>query len=230
MDPLISVIVVTYNRAHFLKDALDSILRQTFKDYEIIVVDDGSTDNTKEMLEKHEGIRYFYLEHSGIATVRNTAVKVARGQWIAFLDSDDLWKEEKLQKQVDYVRIHPECRIVYTAFSNFTDIPEVELNERQKELLQTVGKWCLPTALIDAGLFEEIGMFDESLIYGEDTDWNYRLVFSKIDLSHCLDEVLYLRRVHSSNITSNRKKISNLEFWKRAIDVYRKTKRAGKNS
>ena len=182
------------------------------------------------MLEKYDGIRYFYLEHSGIATARNIAVKVARGKWIAFLDSDDLWKEEKLQKQMDYVRVRPDCRIVYTAFSNFTDIPEDELNERQKKLLQTVGKWCLPSALIDAGLFEEIGMFDESLKYGEDTDWNYRLVFSKIDTSCCLNEVLYLRRVHSSNITSTSKIISNLEFWKRTIDIYRKAKRARRNS
>ena len=92
MDPLVSVIVVSYNRAHFLKDALDSIKRQTFTDYEIVLVDDGSTDNTKEIVEKYEEIRYIYQEHSGISKARNEGVKAARGKWIAFLDSDDLWK------------------------------------------------------------------------------------------------------------------------------------------
>ena len=72
MEPLISVVIVTYNRAHFLKDALDSIKRQTFKDYEIILVDDGSTDNTKEIVEMYEGIHYIYQEHAGISRARNT--------------------------------------------------------------------------------------------------------------------------------------------------------------
>jgi len=156
MDPLISIIVVTYNRAHYIKDALDSIKRQTFKDYEIIVVDDGSTDNTKEVLKDYGEIRYIYQEHAGISKARNTAVKAAKGKWIATLDSDDLWKEGKLQKQVNYLKYHPDCRIVYTSFSKFTDIPEKELNERQKNLLQIKEKWCLPSALIDINLFQEM--------------------------------------------------------------------------
>jgi glycosyltransferase involved in cell wall biosynthesis len=80
MDPLISVIVVTYNRAHFLKDALDSIQRQTFRDYEIILVDDGSTDNTKEIAEKYESVHYIFQEHGGISKARNTAVTAAKGK------------------------------------------------------------------------------------------------------------------------------------------------------
>ncbi len=225
MEPLVSVIVVTYNRAHFLKDALDSIQRQTFRDYEIILVDDGSTDNTKEIVKQYEGIRYIYQEHGGISKARNTAIRAARGKWIATLDSDDLWKEEKLQKQVDYLRANPECRIVYTKFSNFTDIPEYELNERQKGLLQTVEKWYLPSALIDARLFDEIGLYDETKEWGEDTDWIFRLKFARIDMEHCVDDILYLRRVHSSNISNSREKIYNLDIWKIAINTYRNAKR-----
>ncbi len=223
MDPLISVIVVTYNRAHFLKDALESIKRQTFKDYEIILVDDGSTDNTKEIAEQYEGVHYIYQEHGGISKARNTAVKAAKGKWIATLDSDDLWKEDKLQKQVDYLRTHPDCRIVYTNYRNFTDIPEDKLDESQKELLNTVVKWDLPTALIDASLFDEIGMFDENLVYGEDSDWNLRLEILNIKMEHYLNEDLYLRRVHESNISDPRKKMSNLDFWRMVATAYRKT-------
>ena len=229
MDPLISVVVVTYNRAQFLKDALDSIKRQTFKDYEIILVDDGSTDNTKEIVEMYEGIRYIYQEHAGISKARNTAVKVARGKWIATLDSDDLWQERKLQKQVNYLRTHPDCRIIYTAVRNFTDVPEHSLNERQRELFHTFISWCLPSALIDAKLFDEIGMFDESLACGEDTDWNLRLRFYKINMEHCIDEVLYFRRIHNSNISETQKNMRNLDFWRMATDAFRKTYKNTKN-
>lgn len=225
MDPLISVIVVTYNRAHYIQEALDSIRRQTFKDYEIIVVDDGSTDNTKEVLESYKDIRYIYQEHAGISQARNTAVRAAKGKWIATLDSDDLWKEEKLQKQIDYLAIHPECRIVYTTFSSFSDIPETQLDERQKDMLDTVVKWDLPTALIDTNLFNEVGLFDERLVVNEDTEWNLRLKFLKIDRNHCIEEALYLRRVHNSNITNTQKIFSVIDLQNLAINAYRNVKK-----
>ena len=225
MNPMVSVIMVTYNRANFIKAALDSIKRQTFRDYEIIVVDDGSTDNTKEIVEQYAEARYIYQDHSGISKARNTAVKAARGKWIATLDSDDLWKEEKLQKQVDYVRVHPGCRIVYTAFSNFTDIPVDELDERQKDLLQKIHKWYLPSALIDATLFDEIGLYDEAKSGVEDIDWGFRLKFSGVNIEHCVDETLYLRRVHNSNISNSRNYLYSTDVRNLAIDAYRKVKR-----
>lgn len=228
MDPLISVIVVTYNRAHYIQEALDSIRRQTFKDYEIIVVDDGSTDNTKEVLESYKDIRYIYQEHAGISQARNTAVRAAKGRWIATLDSDDLWKEEKLQKQADYLQAHPDCRIVFTADDNFTDIPEDKLDERQRDLLQIVEKWYLPSALIDINLFDEIGLYDETLTWGEDTDWMFRLKFARVDMDHRIDEVLYLRRVHTTNISSSRKKLYRPDICKMSADIYRKARRSRK--
>ena len=228
MDPFISIIMPTYNRADYIMEALNSIKRQTFKDYEIIVVDDGSTDNTKEIAAACEGIRYICLDHGGIARARNTAVKAAKGKWIAFLDSDDLWKEDKLQKQVDYLHAHPDCRIVFTLFRNFTDIPEDKLDRRQQDLLQTVIDWCLPTALIDRSLFDEIGLFDEAMEYSEDTDWVFRLKFCKINVEHCVDEVLYLRRVHSSNISNARKEITHEDMLTLVLDAYRKLRRLRK--
>lgn len=226
MDPFISVIVVTYNRAQYLKDALDSIQRQSFKDYEVILVDDGSTDNTKEIVEQYKGVHYIYQEHGGISKARNTAVRAAKGKWIATLDSDDLWKEEKLQKQVDYLEAHPDCRIVFTAFCNFSDVPEDMLNERQEKLLLTAGKTYLPSALIDTRLFDEIGLYDETIEWGEDIVWIYRSsIFFKVDMGHCIDEVLYLRRVHGSNVSITTKEVSNLDIWKMLAAAYRNTKR-----
>lgn len=226
MEPLISIIMATYNRADYIQEALDSIKRQTFQDYEIIVVDDGSTDNTREILENYEGIRCIYLNHVGIAGARNTAVKTARGKRIAFLDSDDLWKEDKLQKQVDYLHTHQDCRIVYTKFSNFTEIPEDELDERQKELLQTDDiSWYLPSALVDARLFDEVGLFDKKWKCNEDTEWNFRLKFYKINMNHCINEVLYLRRVHVSNISNARRELYSTDIRDLALDAYRKVRR-----
>lgn len=226
MNPLISIIVPTYNRAGYIEEALDSVKKQTFTDYEIIVVDDGSTDNTKEILENYSGIRYLLLEHGGIATARNAAVKAARGKWIAFLDSDDLWKEDKLQKQVDYLHTHPDCRIVYTEFSNFTEIPEDELDERQKELLQADDiSWYLPSTLVDAGLFDEVGMFDKKWEPNDDTEWNFRLKFYKINMNHCIKEVLYLRRVHVSNISNARRELYSTDIRDLALDAYRKIRK-----
>ena len=229
MNPLVSIVVVTYNRALFLKEALDSIQRQTFKDYEIILVDDGSTDNTKEIVEQYERIRYIYQEHGGISKARNKAVKAAKGTWIATLDSDDLWKEEKLQKQVDYVRAHPGCSIVYTSYSNFTDIPEDELDERQRDLLRTNNKCYLPSALIEAKLFDKIGLYDEALLWSEDTDWIIRLKISGLVEEHHLDEILYFRRVHTFNISYSRKKLYRMDLCKKiSAVIYKKAKRSKK--
>lgn len=228
MVPLISIVIVSYNRAHFLPEALDSIRRQTFGNYEIILVDDGSTDNTKEITENYSGVRYIYQEHAGVSRARNTAVKAAKGKWIGMLDSDDLWQEEKLQKQIEYLRIHPDCRIVFCNYSNFTDIPEDKLDERQRETLKTVTKWCLPSALIDVGLFNEIGLFDETLEYGEDTDWVFRLKFLKVNTEHCVNEVLYFRRVHDSNISNVRKKLQSEDMQKLAVEAFRKVRKLRK--
>ena len=231
MNPFISIIIPTYNRASYIEEALDSIKKQTFTDYEIIVVDDGSTDNTKEILEKYEGIRCIYLEHVGIAGARNTAVKAARGKWIAFLDSDDLWKEDKLQKQVDYLHTHPDCRIVYTKFSNFNEISEDGLGERKKRLLQTDDiSWYLPSALVDVRLFDEVGMFDKKWESNDDTEWNFRLKFYKVNMNHCINEVLYLHRVHGSNITKARWELDSTDIRDLAIAAYRKIRRLQKMS
>ncbi len=96
--PKVSVIIPTYNRADFIEDAVESVLCQTYKDYEIIIVDDGSTDNTKDVLQRfHNKIRYIYKNNGGVASARNTGIKHAQGAYIAYLDSDDLWLPERLK-------------------------------------------------------------------------------------------------------------------------------------
>lgn len=99
--PKVSVIIPTYNRASFVIKAIESVLAQSFNDYEIIVIDDGSTDNTKEVLEPYRGrIQYIHQENSGVSAARNAGIRLAKGDWIAFLDSDDEWMRDYLAKQV----------------------------------------------------------------------------------------------------------------------------------
>lgn len=106
---MVTVVIPTYNRARFVTRAVESVLAQTYADYEIIVVDDGSTDDTKEALRPYEGcIRSIYQENAGVSAARNTGISAALGEWIAFLDSDDEWLPEKLAVQMDCVSMHPE--------------------------------------------------------------------------------------------------------------------------
>ncbi len=100
--PLVSVVIPTYNRALFVGEAIESVLSQTFTDYEIIVVDDGSTDNTRESLKRYgNSIKYIYQENSGVSAARNTGIKNASGTWLAFLDSDDKFRAEYLSMQME---------------------------------------------------------------------------------------------------------------------------------
>jgi glycosyltransferase involved in cell wall biosynthesis len=108
--PLVSVVIPTYNQPAFLHEALESVFAQTFKDYEIIVVNDGSTDDTGEQLERYGGrIRLITQENQGIGRARNRGMDAASGRYIAFLDHDDLWHRAKLETQVAYMQEHPDC-------------------------------------------------------------------------------------------------------------------------
>jgi glycosyltransferase involved in cell wall biosynthesis len=109
-SPLVSVVIPTYNQPAFLHEALASVFAQNFEDYEIIVVNDGSTDDTGEQLRRYGGrIRLFEQENEGIGRARNRGMDEARGRYVAFLDHDDLWHPLKLETQVAYMREHPEC-------------------------------------------------------------------------------------------------------------------------
>ncbi|MCK5568484.1 MAG: glycosyltransferase family 2 protein, partial [Spirochaetes bacterium] len=112
---MVSVIIPTFNRAYVLRRAVESVLSQSYGEYEIIIVDDGSTDDTARVLEhfkKH--VRVFYSPHSGVSKTRNTGIERAGGEWISFLDSDDYWFSEKLEKQMSYLKNNPQYRVCHT--------------------------------------------------------------------------------------------------------------------
>jgi len=178
----VSVIIPTYNRLEKLKRAIDSILNQTYKDFELIIIDDGSTDDTKEYLSKKEGIRYLYQENQGVSAARNTGIGIAKGEWLAFLDSDDEWLENKLEKQIDFINANPSIKIVHT--NEIWIRNGVRVNEKVKH--RKMGGWIyensLPLCIISPSaviihneVFKDKGLFDEDYPYGEDYDLWLRL-------------------------------------------------------
>ena len=113
-QPTVSVIIATYNRAHYVAETIDSVLLQKFRDFELIVIDDGSTDNTREVLRRYgDRLRFYCQENRGPSAARNLGVRHARGEWIAIQDSDDLCRPNHLEVLFGYVAARPDCRMVF---------------------------------------------------------------------------------------------------------------------
>lgn len=179
----ISVIIPTYNRKHFLSRALNSVFRQTHKCHEIIVVDDGSTDGTREYIVElnasaKKQIRYFSQPNSGPAAARNFGVSHAKCDYIAFLDSDDHWHKRKLEKQFGLMLNNPAYLISHTKEKWLRD--GIHLNQKKKHIPRhgNIFSHCLElcavgmsTVMVHKSLFEQIGLFDETFRCCEDYDF-----------------------------------------------------------
>ena len=142
---LISVIIPTYNRFTFLKNAIDSVLAQTFQEFELIVVDDGSTDETPKLISSYGNkLRVITQANQGPSAARNRGIEAAKGKWIAFLDSDDVWKLDKLEKQVQFIKDHPETKICQTEETWIRN--EKRVNPRKKHEMHSgwIYEKCLP--------------------------------------------------------------------------------------
>jgi GT2 family glycosyltransferase len=176
--PLISVIVPTFNRWPLLGQALDSVLTQTFRDFELLVVDDGSTDGTAEELKKiGSRLRLFVTARKGVAAARNLGVSQARGRYIAFLDSDDTWLPRKLERQAAFMTQHPEFQICQTGEiwvrNGIRVNPRAVHRKPSGDILLPSLALCLvsPSAvMMTKELFERVGGFDESFPVCEDYD------------------------------------------------------------
>ena len=186
----ISVIIPTYNRAELTCQAVESVLAQSEGAQETIVVDDGSTDDTQKRLQQFgNAIKIVHQKNSGISSARNTGIKHSRCEWLAFLDSDDLWKPDKLERQIESVLAFPNHKICYTD-------EEWQKNGvwfNPKKIHQKYGGWiykqCLPRCFVSASsilvqrsIFDNFGLFDESLPACEDYDLWIRLAAHELFL------------------------------------------------
>ena len=174
----VSVIIPTYNRKNLLKRALHSASGQTFVPHEIIVVDDGSSDGTKDwVLEKFPCVRYISQDNSGVSSARNRGIREAKGSWIAFLDSDDEWMPDKLEKQEIAINDSKEAWLCHTNEIWIRNGVRVNQMKKHQKYGGDVFENCLDicrispsSALIKKEVFEMVGLFDESLKVCEDYD------------------------------------------------------------
>jgi len=192
MRPLVSIVIPTYNTADYIPFTLESVDRQTFRDFENLVVDDGSTDGTKEVLEPYrEKIVYIHQKNSGRSEARNTGIRAARGKYVAFLDSDDLWTEQKLERQVELMESRPDVDFLFGDKQRFSNDGSLIIRSMFREkgydadffgdpflVIEPYRKLLdapyVPTGtvMMKKACFEATGLFDPD-IYAE--DWEFWL-------------------------------------------------------
>ncbi len=206
--PAVSVIIPTFNREKFIGAAIQSILEQTFQDFEIIVVDDGSTDGTAEVVKSYptDKLRYIYQKNCGRSNARNLALHLAKGRYIAFLDSDDLYLPGKLELQVSYMEEHPEVGMIYTSAycmdENGNPINHYYEAQASGKIYNQIAFFVpvtitLPTVMARREVFDEIGGFDEDMERFEDTDMWRRI--SRRFFIGAISEPTCKLRTHSDN-------------------------------
>jgi glycosyltransferase involved in cell wall biosynthesis len=223
--PKVSVIMPTYNQAHFIAEAIQSVLDQTFQDFEIVVVDDGSTDNTKEVVDSFRDprIRYIHQENRGVAAASNTGLKASIGEYLAGLASDDLWLPRNLELKVKLLDSRPDiglvCSDIYSFDSDtgatlgrkWQNRSDCYLRELQDGTRQPLGEFLSreppfswTTVMVRCHVFDDVGYFDESL-WAEDYDMFVRVLqrFSSIGI---INVPLVRYRVHRTSLSSNYEK------------------------
>lgn len=218
----VSVIILTYQSAQFIRETIESVLAQTYKDYEIIVVDGRSTDGTMEILESYGNrIRIAVQDSKGIASARNIGILLSEGEYVAFVDSDDLWLPEKLAIQVTFLDKEPSrVGLVYSDAFLFPEDDASKSSYLANKRAFQIGKPhkgkvggqlfvenFIPasTVVIRKSCFEKVGLFDESLMLCEDIDMWTRIAESfEIDFQHL---VLAKIRLHLGSATSNREQL-----------------------
>ena len=179
----VSVILPTFNRAWIVREAVDSVLNQDFAGFELIVVDDGSTDETPRILESYgDTLTMICQSNRGVSAARNSGIRAAGGDLIAFLDSDDYWREGKLARQVDYFWQNPDMMICQTEEIWIRHGKRVNPKRRHRKREGMIFQACLPLCLISPSavmmrrrLFDRVGLFDENLPACEDYDFWLRV-------------------------------------------------------
>jgi GT2 family glycosyltransferase len=228
--PLVSVVIPTFNRTAYLSRAIDSVCEQSFHDWELIIADDGSSSETADYLRSlsESRIRILWLQHSGNpARVRNVAIQSAQSRYLAFLDSDDLWRPEKLAKQIKALEGNPNARWSYT-LENRIDAGErpwqpADAGERKArsgwifpELLRLEIAISMPAIVVERELARAIGGFDERQRFGEWHDFGLRLAAGAEAI--LVPEVLCSIRAHDEHFSADR--VAALTDWMQLYEKF----------
>lgn len=216
---MVSVIIPAYNCQKYIADAIDSVLEQTYTDFEIIIVNDGSTDNTSAILHQYEDnqkITIIHQKNMGAATARNVGINCSKGELIAFLDSDDLWCPEKLLKQIQCMNSNPKCNMVYSDWATFDENGIIDSNfplsrnypRPSGNVFNQLIEACIIstiTVLIKKEVFSKVGFFNVELECGEDYELWLRIAATN-QIAYCPGVVAKYRQRSGSLTHKGRSK------------------------
>ncbi|OIQ20710.1 MAG: hypothetical protein BM556_01865 [Bacteriovorax sp. MedPE-SWde] len=217
---LISVIIPTFNRSDFVIKAIESVLTQSYKDFELIIVDDGSTDDTQERLSSYiaEGVvSVFKTENRGVSAARNFGLSQAKGEWVAFLDSDDIWHPNKLEVQAKYIQDHPKFELVHGEelwIRNGKRInPKKKFQKSGGDIFSKCLDFCVispSVAIMKKSLLESFGGFREDFIVCEDYDL-WLKVTSRQEVGYISEALVSKMGGHSDQLST---KFFAMDYWR----------------
>jgi glycosyltransferase involved in cell wall biosynthesis len=212
----LSVVIPTYNHGQYLKRAIDSVLNQTYKDLEIIVVNDGSTDNTKDIVHSYgDQIKYIYQQNQGLASARNTGINASRGEFLAFLDADDWFAEDNLQIKMSFMESHQNAVWVYSNWQYLDEegnhltrgsekfrYADKKLNGHIFQELVHNRNFISPcTVVVKKAVLEDVNYFDPNVVCQEDLDLWLRISLKYP--AHYIDKVLVYVTVHPKSLSTD---------------------------
>ncbi len=236
LEPLVSVVIPAYNCAPYISATLESVLAQTYESVEVIVVDDGSTDDTLSIVQRYPSVRVISQANGGLSNARNTGIVAARGEFIALLDGDDIWPHDKLQEQIKIIKQHPKIGLLFGNAKRFSDNGWIEeplferygfdatyfgheywVRDAVPKLLR-VNFIPVGTVIVLKRWLVEAGLFDENFRRVEDWDMWLRMAL-RYPFAYS-SQVWKLKRVHSTNLSNDTEAMT-----KTAIAVMQKLKR-----
>ncbi len=225
-NELISVIIPVYNCEKYVGEAIESVLAQTYHPIEIIVIDDGSTDNSSKVVKNFKDpiINYHYQKNKGLGAARNQGVSLSKGNYIAFLDSDDVWMPEKLSLQMDIFLNSTEIDMMFGHVIQFYSPDLYDKSKlRKKNIEEKFSGHCAGTMVIKKESFHYCGNFATNWIVGEFVDWYSKAKEKNLKEFVC-PEVLVKRRIHDDNMGVREKKsqVDYVRILKAALDRRRK--------
>ncbi|MEJ2010055.1 MAG: glycosyltransferase family A protein [Acidobacteriota bacterium] len=222
--PLVSVIIPSYNSGRYLSDALRSVFEQDYQPIEVIVVNDGSTDETASVVRSfNKNIIYTFQSNQGPASARNAGLRMSHGDFIAFLDADDYWPENKLRAQMSHFMENPKTEIVLGRTRCIGLYTDAERSIRFERFDNTMINVCLGSGVFKKSVFDKVGFFDESLRYYEDHDWFLRAREQRTTMV-ILKRVTLLNRRHQHSLSHKRKKTdpNMLQILQRSLERRRR--------
>ena len=214
----VTVIIPTFNRGYCVAESIQSVLDQNFRDFELIVVDDGSADNTAEVINQFSDIHKISIsKNRGVSFARNLAMKQARGEWIAFLDSDDLWQKDKLAIQMKWIECNPDYHAIYTDEIWIRNGVRVNPMRKHRKYSGDIFRHCLPLCIVSPSsvllrgeLLSEIGGFDESMPVCEDYDLWLRISM-RFPFHFIEDKLIVKRGGHKDQLS---RKFWGMDRWR----------------